>query len=106
MSGRTASCASSFQCIDNLRVPLLVLMKERMFMSSSVINQPRELHACMGLNACKGHDRLGTNACAGSGICATAAEHSCQTLNHCRGQGGCGLYGTGEEQNHPGENPC
>jgi len=75
-------------------------------MSSPVINQPRELHACMGLNACKGHDRLGTNACAGSGVCATAAAHSCHTLNNCRGQGGCGLYGTGEEQNHPGENPC
>jgi hypothetical protein len=75
-------------------------------MSSPVISQPAELHACMGLNACKGHDRLGTNACAGSGICATAAAHSCHTLNNCRGQGGCGLYGTGEEQNHPGDNPC
>lgn len=75
-------------------------------MSASVINQPVELHACMGLNACKGHDRLGSNACAGSGQCATATEHSCKTLNSCRGQGGCGLYGTGEEQNYPGENPC
>ncbi|MES2355309.1 MAG: hypothetical protein V4568_13110 [Pseudomonadota bacterium] len=75
-------------------------------MSSPVINQPLDLHACMGLNACKGHDRLGTNACAGSGTCATAAAHSCHTLNNCRGQGGCGLYGTGEEQNHPGENSC
>lgn len=75
-------------------------------MSAPVINQPVELHACMGLNACKGHDRLGINACAGSGQCATATEHSCKTLNTCRGQGGCGLYGTGEEQNYPGENPC
>jgi len=75
-------------------------------MSSPVISQPRELHACMGLNSCKGHDRLGTNACAGSGVCATAAAHSCHTLNNCRGQGGCGLYGTGEEQNHPAENSC
>ena len=30
----------------------------------------------------------------------------CHTLNDCRGQGGCGLYGDGEEQNHPGDNPC
>lgn len=75
-------------------------------MSSPIISQPKELHACMGLNACKGHDRLGTNACAGSGVCATATAHSCHTLNNCRGQGGCGLYGTGEEQNRPGDNPC
>lgn len=67
---------------------------------------PKELHACMGLNACKGHDRYGTNNCAGMGICATAAEHMCHTLNNCRGQGGCGLYGNGDEQNHPGDNPC
>lgn len=72
----------------------------------STPNIPLELHACMGLNACKGHDRLGTNDCAGTGACATAAQHTCHTLNDCRGQGGCGLYGTGEEQNHPGENPC
>jgi hypothetical protein len=75
-------------------------------MGSPAINDPLELHACMGLNACKGHDRLGTNACAGMGTCATASEHSCHTLNNCRGQGGCGLYGTGEEQMHPGDNPC
>jgi hypothetical protein len=73
---------------------------------SNVINNPKELHACMGLNACKGHDRLGTNSCAGTGVCATAAEHNCHTLNNCRNQGGCGLYGTAEEQNHPGDNPC
>lgn len=73
---------------------------------SNVINNPLELHACMGLNACKGHDRLGTNSCAGTGTCATANEHMCHTLNNCRGQGGCGLYGTPEEQNFPGDNPC
>lgn len=67
---------------------------------------PLELHACLGLNACKGHDRFGTNDCAGTGACATAQAHSCHTLNNCRGQGGCGLYGTGEEQNRPGDNPC
>lgn len=75
-------------------------------MSQAVINNPKELHACMGLNACKGHDRLGTNDCAGMGMCATAAEHSCHTLNDCRNQGGCGLYGTGEEQMNPGNNSC
>jgi hypothetical protein len=71
-----------------------------------VINNPPELHVCMGINACKGHDRLGTNNCAGTGYCATAAEHSCHTLNNCRGQGGCGLYGTPDEQNNPGNNSC
>jgi hypothetical protein len=71
-----------------------------------VIDNPKELHACMGLNACKGHDRFGTNDCAGMGNCATAAEHSCHTLNDCRGQGGCGLYGTPEEQWTPGNNIC
>lgn len=66
---------------------------------------PLELHACMGLNACKGHDRFGTNDCAGSGYCATQV-HSCHTLNNCRGQGGCGLYGDSEEQCKPGANDC
>ncbi|RYU79916.1 hypothetical protein [Hymenobacter persicinus] len=66
---------------------------------------PLELHACMGLNACKGHDRFGTNSCAGSGYCATT-EHVCHSLNNCRGQGGCGLYGSAEEQNQPGQNDC
>ncbi len=64
-----------------------------------------ELHACMGLNACKGHDRFGTNACAGTGMCATT-QHVCHSLNNCRGQGGCGLYGSAEEQNQPGQNAC
>jgi len=75
-------------------------------MSTSNTMNPLELHACLGLNACKGHDRFGTNACAGMGVCATAQVHNCHTLNNCRGQGGCGLYGTGEEQNRPGDNPC
>lgn len=72
----------------------------------SVIPNPKELHACMGLNACKGHDRKGTNDCAGMGECATAAVHSCHTLNDCRNQGGCGLYGTPDEQQNPGNNSC
>lgn len=65
-----------------------------------------ELHVCMGLNACKGHDRNGTNNCAGTGYCATAQQHNCQTLNNCRGQGGCGLYGDDEAQANPGNNEC
>lgn len=66
---------------------------------------PIELHACAGLNACKGHDRFGTNDCAGTGKCATQM-HVCHTLNNCRGQGGCGLYGDPEEQCKPAENNC
>jgi hypothetical protein len=66
---------------------------------------PTELHACMGLNACKGHDRFGTNSCAGMGMCATT-QHVCHSLNNCRGQGGCGLYGSADEQNQPGQNDC
>jgi hypothetical protein len=66
---------------------------------------PLELHACMGLNACKNHDRFGTNSCAGKGYCATV-QHVCHTLNECRGQGGCGLYGSAEEQDIPAMNDC
>ncbi|MEO1260288.1 MAG: hypothetical protein AAFZ15_15945 [Bacteroidota bacterium] len=66
---------------------------------------PLELHACMGLNACKGHGVFGTNDCAGKGHCATQV-HYCHTLNNCRGQGGCGLFGTTEEQCRPGANDC
>lgn len=73
--------------------------------SSSNVKVPLELHACMGLNACKGHDRFGTNDCAGTGYCATNT-HVCHTLNNCRGQGGCGLYGDAEEQCKPGANDC
>ena len=76
--------------------------------SSSTVTTapPLELHVCMGLNGCKGHDRFGTNDCAGMGFCATAERHNCHTLNNCRGQGGCGLYGDGEEQSNPGNNDC
>jgi hypothetical protein len=74
--------------------------------SASSVTPPMELHVCMGLNACRGHDRFGTNACAGMGYCATAATHVCHTLNNCRGQGGCGLYGDGHEQMKPGANDC
>jgi hypothetical protein len=77
-------------------------------------------HACMGLNACRGQDRFGqkghpdphnparfvVNECAGQGYCSTATDHTCHVRNDCRSQGGCGLYGTAEEQNHPGANAC
>jgi hypothetical protein len=72
------------------------------------------LHACMGLNGCRGSDRFGIggppggepNACAGQGYCATAVDHTCHVQNQCRNQGGCGLYGTGEEMDNPGYNDC
>ena len=73
---------------------------------STNVTPALELHVCMGLNACKGHDRFGTNNCAGTGMCATAATHTCHTLNNCKGQGGCGLYGDGHEQMNPGNNDC
>lgn len=69
------------------------------------VKEPIELHVCMGLNCCKGHDRFGTNDCAGTGDCATV-RHSCHTMNNCRSQGGCGLFGSAEEQNEPGVNDC
>lgn len=72
------------------------------------------LHACMGLNSCAGSDRFGLlgapgrepNACAGQGYCATGTDHTCHVQNDCKGQGGCGLYGTGEEMMNPGANAC
>ena len=76
-------------------------------------------HACMGLNSCEGQGRTRDNACAGQGYCSTAlgynfadpssplvSDHTCHVKNDCAGQGGCGLYGTAEEQNHPGANEC
>lgn len=76
-------------------------------------------HACMGLNHCKGEGRTRDNNCAGQGYCSTALEynyadpsqpnvsdHTCHVKNDCAGQGGCGLYGTAEEQDHPAHNEC
>src|SRR5262245_36331768 len=70
-------------------------------------------HACMGLNHCKDQGRTALNACAGQGYCSTAidyqsaiSDHTCHVLNGCRSQGGCGLYGTAEEQALPGQNHC
>jgi hypothetical protein len=66
----------------------------------------RELHVCMGLNSCKNAGYSGSNDCAGKGDCSTAVGHPCHTLNACKGQGGCGIFGTTEEFCHPGENDC
>lgn len=73
-----------------------------------------ELHACLGLNSCKGQDRYGIhgpngnnpNSCAGQGFCATTEIHSCHTNNNCANQGGCGLYGWGPDMDQPGQNEC
>jgi len=77
-------------------------------------------HACMGLNSCENQGRTRDNACAGQGYCSTALaynyanpqaplvqDHTCHVKNNCAGQGGCGLYGTAEEQyNDPSNNDC
>jgi hypothetical protein len=67
--------------------------------------QPVELHVCMGLNACKGHDVTGLAPMAGMGQCATA-QHVCHGDNECRGQGGCGYAGSDYEQSKPGAQSC
>ncbi len=64
-----------------------------------------ELHVCMGLNACPGHDRPGTAPMAGMGQCATVL-HVCHGANECRGQGGCGYTGPDAELARPGEQAC
>lgn len=66
----------------------------------------KDLHVCMGLNSCKNLGYSGKNNCAGMGDCATAVGHPCHTLNDCKGQGGCGIFGTTEEFCHPGLNDC
>lgn len=82
---------------------------------TSIGTGPRGMpaHACMGLNSCKASDRFGVagstkgpNDCAGQGYCSTATDHTCHVQNGCRDQGGCGLYGTGEEMDRPGDNEC
>lgn len=65
----------------------------------------RELHVCMGLNACHGHGRYGTGEMAGMGQCATV-DHGCHGDNNCRGQGGCGYAGSDLEQARPGDQAC
>lgn len=48
------------------------------------------IHACRGLNECKGQGVDGKNACAGQGTCATSKHHSCGGQNECKNLGGCG----------------
>ncbi|MBI1349419.1 hypothetical protein GC163_24395 [bacterium] len=57
----------------------------------------QDKNVCRGLNACKTEGK-GEHVCAGQGSCATAVAHSCNTMNECKGQGGCGGY--------PGQNTC
>lgn len=64
-----------------------------------------ELHVCMGLNSCAGHDVDGDAPMAGMGNCATVV-HVCHGEGHCRGQGGCGYAGSEVEQSIPGEQAC
>jgi hypothetical protein len=64
-----------------------------------------ELHVCMGLNACQGHDRDGSAPMAGMGQCATVL-HVCHGANECRGQGGCGYTGPDAELARPGTQAC
>ncbi len=77
--------------------------------SSPTAEQPTgaalELHVCMGLNACQGHDVDGTAEMAGMGNCATV-QHACHGDNACRGQGGCGYAGSEFEQTKPGDQAC
>jgi hypothetical protein len=47
------------------------------------------MHACRGLNECKGQGRDKKNACAGRGSCYTVT-HDCSGKNDCKNQGGCG----------------
>ena len=64
-----------------------------------------ELHVCMGLNACQGHDVTGKAPMAGMGQCATVS-HVCHGSNNCRGQGACGYAGVDVEQGMPGNQSC
>jgi len=48
---------------------------------------PPELHACCGLNTCKGHGVGASNECAGQGSCATVEAHGCAGSNACKNQG-------------------
>ncbi|HKS46493.1 MAG TPA: hypothetical protein VJT49_15550 [Amycolatopsis sp.] len=71
-----------------------------------IVKQVLELHVCMGLNACVGHDvNVDRTRIAGAGQCATAL-HVCHGDNECRGQGGCGYLGDEYEQAIPGEQSC
>lgn len=60
------------------------------------------LHACCGLNECKGQGANNSGTMPGDGSCATVS-HLCSGLNSCAGQGGCG-NGSYEQQSCPGAN--
>jgi len=105
------------QRTDGQPVPEHYPYKDQPAFPTTIGPQPEgmPLHSCMGLNACAGADRFGTagpsgtgkpNACAGQGYCSTTTDHTCHVKNDCRNQGGCGLYGTGEEMNRPANNEC
>lgn len=53
-------------------------------------DEKKEVHACCGLNSCKGNGASGDNSCAGMGNCATAKAHGCNGQNDCKGQGQTG----------------
>ncbi len=55
-------------------------------------------NVCRGLNHSCANHKGGDNQCAGMGVCATAAPHTCAGQNDCKGEGGCGA--------NPGENAC
>lgn len=64
-----------------------VLKSSRLFAEEE---QAKEMHACCGLNSCKGHGADGKNSCAGTGNCATVEPHGCAGHNSCKNQGGSG----------------
>jgi hypothetical protein len=60
---------------------------------AAVVATPVALHACRGLNECKGLGKSHKNDCAGKGDCYTV-KHDCSGKNDCKYQGGCGeTYG-------------
>ena len=54
-----------------------------------VVTTAVALHACRGLNECKGLGKGHKNACVGQGDCYTV-KHECAGQNDCKFQGGCG----------------
>ena len=62
-----------------------------------------DLHACRGLNECKGQGADKKNDCAGRGTCSTAKEHSCASQNDCKHQGGCGATASQNDCRTKGE---
>src|SRR4051812_19684615 len=56
---------------------------------TAVVATAVAMHACRGLNECKGQGKDGKNVCAGQGTCFTT-KHECSGQNDCKYQGGCG----------------